>query len=327
MPKKPSRVSHEGLLHQMSIQHLLIFRDAFRNPGSSLEECAATVGQPKSNVQRVMKEVQKGLELGLKGKETIWEQARSAHPEDTIAGKFYSVVCELIEGLSRVKANRDKPRSRIFVAGGEFALICVMPRVLQKSGFLLNNPKMTLDLSRLLPEEAVRAVELGQADIALTPSPGRATTVKSHNLLQAGCGFINHEAQATHINKDPADLNPKDFKGVPIFVIRHEAAPTFTLSQYLKDAMKTWQSDQVIYVDSLSYVFHYVAKQLGVGLYYIPAFNPYDPLPPGVNVIPLKAEPPYPDAVFHLYWIEKNLTQEAEELRQAIIKYADPRPA
>lgn len=193
-------------------------------------------------------------------------------------------VCPTLEALNAPL--------RVRIAGGEATFLLVLPHVFARNPGLLSD--VTIDLRRASgPAERFHAVLSGAADFAVGPAgTDRPPGTRVEPLFDAHAGLLVRGDDVP----EGAGVTAHDFRDRPVFVIRPESAPEFTMRELVATAMARpddppgW-SPRFCYVDSSMYVPALVRSTRGVGVYYTsPGWFVGDP-PEGLVPIPLGGNP------------------------------------
>jgi DNA-binding transcriptional LysR family regulator len=320
----PADPRFQGLSECLTIDQMIVFQMAFEHLANGFAACERKTGITAKRIHTAVQNIEEAL--GLR-EGTVENDSASANPELTKSGRFHAKLGELLEQLLRLKAELERPPQQVSIAGQEFTLMWLLPRALEASGVLRTHPAMTLDLHRCRPDEGSHMLQQGKVHLVLGPSP-RAVPSRhqSQQVAEVRCGLIFHEAHRQAVGKDKNDVRIYDLKDYPIFVVRPEIAPAFDLQRRLSEDRRL-AGARLMMVDSNAYIYHYVARQLGVGLFFETKHNPY-PETPDIHVTDVIVDAPeraFPAATFHLFWeATRERSPEVEAVRQAIIDFGRP---
>jgi len=212
------------------------------------------------------------------------------------------------------RANSDRVR----VAGGEAALMILLPQVLRASRILEG---ITLDLHRMANHrQRYEAVASRTVDFAIGPSPMKDDVVdgiEHVELFRAEYGLlyrtIEHPVPLTEI--------PDSFQDKTIFIVRPKLAPEFKMQEIVTEMMcQSFGTDyrpKFSHVDNALYTPPLVRATGHIGLFYHRPEWLREGLLDGLSTLPLNSS----SGTFHLYRPKHGVSRDAQELMEIIINH------
>jgi DNA-binding transcriptional LysR family regulator len=263
---------------------------------------------------RVLNKVARAL-FGPSG---TWGQLRLTTP-GSAGDTFCQRVAFFLATLKRPDGERPDARAnRVVVHGSDFCVLWVLPGVLAESGLL--GTDLDLEIRRGSFRKYMSHLRSGATDLALGPKAPPFDEFESTRLLAVPRVLIYPAGHRFACGKPAAQVTLADLGDETVFRLESAAVPEVRMNSYFPVPPR-----QCVVVDSVSHIYRYVARGLGVSLGYHPVFVP-DDAHPGVSSVPLRG----PDAArvgpaeFFLYSFKgRPLPDPARRVVQAIRDWAE----
>jgi len=308
---------------RLTINDLFLFRDLFeglRN-GRGTTEIADELRITLKKCRQLLIAVEKALDIPGEPSGFIRRHAKEKDVDLTPTGMFHAGVRELIDKLAVVVDDCQTRRRRVVVQGSEFSTLWLLPRVLEQSQFLTKHPEVALDIRRAFWHKFITNLEHGRIDLALGPATPHRPNIEQHHLLTVPRALIYHNDHKFAGGRDADHIRFQDLSRETVFVLSGEPIPGFFMRSYLP---KPAHGGQHVYLDSISHMYQYVQRNLGVALGYEHRYGPAHEKSL-VRAKKLDELDKLPPAAFYLYALQKQhreLSQDAEELMKAILEVA-----
>ena len=145
----------------------------------------------------------------------------------------------------------------------------LLPRVLRESRFLELHPDVEMEIARATWQEFLHGLAHDRLELGMGPAvqPERLPAdVTSETVLTMRRALICHKVRHRHLAlRRPGDLGLEDLRSETVFVLSGDAIPFFRMNEVLP---RPESGGRWIYVDSISHMYAYVKRGLGVAIGY-----------------------------------------------------------
>jgi DNA-binding transcriptional LysR family regulator len=266
----------------LSVRQMLLFEKMYPllKAGMSKDESLRSlqIEATSNTVDTMLRNLNTAFKLPALGE--LQEQASSPEHSKTAAGIVYNGVVEALNIIRCLLPMVERAEHCVPIASSEYLLTWFFPQLLdgsKKDTFLDKNEKMTLDLRRHLPAECIKELESERVELAViaAPNPLDSSKFECTRLFGIYHSLIYHaDLPGFPRQKTAGSIRPSDFsKETPIFIVRPEIAPASKLLEALKAETKA--EHRFVYVDSVLYMYNFVAKKAGIGIYVADLYNPF----------------------------------------------------
>lgn len=316
MPKL-SKQHPKAVCPGLTVNDLFIYRDVFEGirANLSLAKIAVKIGVSRRKCQLVLEDVA----AALLGPGASAAQLRLKQ-DNSVGYTFYQGLSTVLDPLTVLQADCNKGHdNRVVVQGSDFSVLWVMPSVLAECGFLRSAAR--LEIRRGSFQRYMANLRNGRTDLAVGPEAPPPLGVTSVPLIAVPRVLIYPEKHTFACGKLAADIRLEDLGQETVFYLESEAVPAVKMRNYFP---RPFGSGKRVAVDSVSHIYQYVDRALGVSLGYDPAYVPPE-YHPRVRSQPLRGEDAakVPPAEFLLYYSdERKLSAAARQLAEAICTWA-----
>jgi DNA-binding transcriptional LysR family regulator len=318
---KESPPHRDAVCPRLKINDLFLFHDLFQGLRNrrAVTEIADELKISRKKCYLVLRAVEEALALDGEGNGFIRRHAEDTDVDLTPGGIFHAVVKDVIERLASAIDDCQARRQRVVVQGSEFSTMWLLPRVLEKSRFLQEHPGVVLDIRRAFWKRFIANLERDRIDLALGPAAPHWPQIEQQLLLTVPRALIFHKDHRFAAGKDVDLIKFRDLSRETVFVLSGDAIPGLHMKRCLP---KPSQGGRHVYLDSISHMYQYVQRDLGVALGYVHRYGPAHER----SLVLAKSFPEIdtlPPAAFYLYVPRKEhrkLSPDAEAFIEAILQ-------
>lgn len=286
----PYDLHPEAMCPDLTVSDLFLFRDLCEAiiGGLSISGAARKVGEKlnktidKNRCHRVLRDVAAHL---LQRSNALPHDLKLDTPGSE-GESFYRRLCAELGLLSKLNNSSPSRANRVIIHASDFCVLWVLPAVLQRSrsesGFIQSS--FDLEIRRGSFRKYMTYLRNGATDLAMGPEANDFKEFERIELLSVPRVLIYPKGHIFACGKAAPDVRLADLQDETIFCLDSAAVPNVKMESYFPFPAK-----KCVIVDSVSHIYQYVARKLGVSLGYHPAFVPED-FQPEVSTLPLRGE-------------------------------------
>ena len=312
--KARSRKHADAICPLLTVNDLFIFQDLYKRLINREDWTEIRNKLPTTDkvINRIVANVKQALNISEPGRDFL----RKAAQESGAPTRFHAGISKLLKELTTL-VHECNQAPRVNVQGSEFCILSLLPRVLKESAFLTKHPDAVLDIRRARWSRMLANLEKGRIDMALgSPAPSASERIKREILLTVERVIIYHKDHRFACKKEGFEIGLDDLGTETVFVLSGDAVPSFCMEEELLPPVKPGRR---IYLDSISHMYQYVYRDLGVAIGYDLRFSPF-PRDEVIKETPLRHRG-MPAAVFCLYTrMDRDLPPDARDLKDAILQ-------
>ena len=190
---------------------------------------------------------------------------------------FHDGIARLLDTMTALDADCRACRDRVIVMTSEFSTQWLLPHVLEQSKFL-QKQNAELEIKRAYHQGFLDNLKEGSIDIALGPrvkDKEIPAGIAREKVLTVPRAIIYHKDHEFARNVPQARITLADLAWETVFVLSITAVPDITMDKWLPEVEK----GRRIVLDSISHMYQYVSKDLGVALGYPEGYGPLESYP------------------------------------------------
>jgi DNA-binding transcriptional LysR family regulator len=318
MHKRKATHPHSVCPH-LTVNDLFLFRDLFQGLRSG-KALTVVAGELKIGPRKrllLLRAVEEALALDGEDRGFVRRHARDNDVDETPSGIFHAGVRDALDKLASAFEDCRTRRKRIVVQCSEFSTLWLLPRVLEKSQFLRRHPDVVLDIRRAFWKRFIANLEHDRIDFAIGPAAPHYPEIEERSLLTVRRALIYHKDHKFAVARDGDHIKFSDLSRETVFVLSGDPIPGLHMKRVLP---KPAHGGQHVYLDSISHMYQYVQRDLGVAVGYIQRYGP-----PHERSLVLAREFPeidaLPPASFFLYSRPRR-SPDAEAFMEAVLEVA-----
>ncbi len=316
----------EAVFARLDINDLFFYRDLCKGlyQGRQQREIAEELGISEKKCQSLRKAIAEELFSNSNGSdvmEAAGGKGRGGNEKEQAAVKAFHVgLSKILDDLTRLVNDSKKGQQRVIIQGSEYSILCLLPRVLEASRFLQDNPGIVLDIRRAYWPKFLTNLQKGRVHLALGPKGRIRSDIAMIPLFKARRALIYHKAHRFACNKSGDAVDFNDISRETLFIYPGQIAWGFSLDEVLPPPR---EQGRRIYVDSITHMYQYVQRGLGVAFGFELKHAPHHSR--GEIVTREYADHLLEPAEFYLYVLKERLgetSHAADLLRDTITRVA-----
>ncbi|MGO9597034.1 MAG: substrate-binding domain-containing protein [Isosphaeraceae bacterium] len=308
----------------MTLNDLFLFRDLYRQRrrGRHVREIAEELKISEKKCRELFAAIEEEVRPDGSAHGFIEASLRTENTEAHRAlAAFHTGLCGVLDELTHLVNDCRRGQQRVVIQGSEYSILCMLPRILEKSQFLTKHPAVILDIRRAYWPRFVVNLQKGRIDLALGPKARVRSNIEMVRLFSSRRTLIYHKDHKFALNKQPFELDvPADLRRETLFLYPGQISWGYTIHDKLPPPE---EGGRRIYVDSVTHMYEYVQRDLGVAIGFELRHAPFhgnDKIQ--THEIPENILAP---AEFYLYFRKDRIgktTRAADLLRDTIVEVA-----
>lgn len=253
--------------------------------------------------RRTLDKVAKAL-FGPKGNRDLLELTTLGSQGDS----FYQRLTLVLATLRKPEEQPSARENCVVIHGSDFCVLWILPAALEESKILAND--IELEIKRGSFRKYMSHLRDGTTDLAIGPKAPDFDEFESERILSVPRVLIYPEGHTFACKKLVSQVTLDDLKDETFFFLGSEAVPDVRMSSYFKHLPR-----KRVVVDSISHIYQYVARGLGVSLGYDPVLVPLSSHP-GVSSFRLQGEDArkVKPAEFFVYYTKSHLPSRSAQM-------------